>query len=205
MAELFSSAVGVLGVLAGGVGVAAVNFRSERRKDYALEQQQLREQAAQDRAQRREQDLEHQKWLREHRQTAYVALLDAADEAREAAWVLLRKVREPSTNLEELDQASGLERAAAGVLLKHLHAVQIVGPAPVAEASLTFVNETLDRRNAVAVVSRRRRDAGMAPLTAQEAETLQAEHNEHMAHIVEAEMRFAALARTALASLNREG
>ncbi|WP_198358436.1 hypothetical protein [Streptomyces fildesensis] len=205
MTDLIGSAVGLLGVLAGGIGVAAINARSDRRKEAALDRQLVRQEETQERTQRRELGTEHQKWLREHRQTSYLALLVAADEAREATRTLLHKVRATATEREELAQAIADERAGAGSLVRSLHAVQLAGPDPVAEAAMTFTDRILSRRTAVAVAaSIRRRGETTAPLSTEDGENLVQQLNEHKPQIVEAEYRFAVLARAALAALPQE-
>jgi hypothetical protein len=69
--------------------------QTERRRNEALEQQQIREEAARDRTQRRELRVEHRKWRRDRRQDAYQGLLDAAHEAQGTIWQLGRLPLEP--------------------------------------------------------------------------------------------------------------
>ncbi len=70
---------------------------------------------------------------------------------------------------------------------------------------MTFTDRILSRRTAVAVAaSIRRRGETTAPLSTEDGENLVQQLNEHKPQIVEAEYRFAVLARAALAALPQE-
>lgn len=65
-----TTAIAVGGTLLGSGLTALAAARTERRKDEALRQQQLRQEAADDRTRRRDLRVEHRKWRRDSRQAA---------------------------------------------------------------------------------------------------------------------------------------
>lgn len=90
-----TTAIAIVGTLLGSGLTAFVTARVERRKNEALERQQIRQEAAQERAALRELRVEHRKWRRDRRQAAYQGLLDAAHEAQGTIWQLTRLTLEP--------------------------------------------------------------------------------------------------------------
>ncbi|MEH0544946.1 hypothetical protein QA802_18205 [Streptomyces sp. B21-105] len=70
--SLLLTTVGVAGTLAGSGLTGFISARLERRKEAAAERTQLRQEQAADRVHIREQKIEHYRWRRDRRQSAYV-------------------------------------------------------------------------------------------------------------------------------------
>ncbi|MFE2346062.1 hypothetical protein [Kitasatospora cineracea] len=79
------AAVSAGGALAGSGLTGFLASRVERRKTEAAERQAERQQAATDRIQVRELQVEHQRWRRDRRQAAYASFLLAVDDLRHLA------------------------------------------------------------------------------------------------------------------------
>ncbi|MFC8665500.1 hypothetical protein [Streptomyces sp. NPDC057199] len=69
---LLLSIVGIAGTLAGGGLTGFMNARIERRKEAATERQQFLQEQAAERSHTRELKIEHYRWRRDRRQSAYV-------------------------------------------------------------------------------------------------------------------------------------
>ncbi|MFB7208732.1 hypothetical protein [Streptomyces sp. NPDC056255] len=93
-----NTAIAIVGTLLGSGLTALVTARSERRKNEVLERQQIRREAAQDRAALRELRVERHKRSerrRDRRQAAWRSLMDAAHEAQGAVRQLARLAMDP--------------------------------------------------------------------------------------------------------------
>ncbi|MDH6222659.1 hypothetical protein [Streptomyces pseudovenezuelae] len=130
MTAIFVSAVGVLGTI---MGVALTAFIAARTE--------LRRERSQDRVQLNELRVEHQRWRRERRQSAYLSFLEAlgaADRDNQAFFRELRARRSP-VPLDEMRVAAirmkfkDAENAGLVVVLE--------GPETVAEAAQSLVNQ----------------------------------------------------------------
>ncbi|MGW1563810.1 hypothetical protein ACWCQ1_46205 [Streptomyces sp. NPDC002144] len=120
-----------------GVGLTgALNARSDKRKDRALERQQAHQESVQERNHIRELHAEHKKWLREQRLAAYQSLLTAMTQAREANWQyfnVLQSTSSPSSDAQEKRIAA---RQARSVASQASHTVQLEGPEPVSAVAV---------------------------------------------------------------------
>ncbi|MEU4272923.1 hypothetical protein [Streptomyces sp. NPDC026092] len=128
-----TTAIAIVGTLLGSALTAFVTDRIERRKNEALERQQIRQEAAQDRAALREMRVEHQKWRRDRRQAAYKSLMDAAHEAQGAIWQLARLTLEPYDQ-HRYDTWRGAAIDAVRATRQAATTVELEGPAAVAQA-----------------------------------------------------------------------
>ncbi|MFI9604773.1 hypothetical protein ACIHCX_33860 [Streptomyces sp. NPDC052043] len=138
-----TTAIAIVGTLLGSGLTAFVTARTERRKNEALERQQIRQEAAQDRAALRELRVEHQKWRRDRRQAAYKSLMDAAHEAQGAIWQLARLTLEPYDQ-HRYDMRRGAAIDAVRATRQAATTVELEGPAAVAQAGAEYA-EAIDR------------------------------------------------------------
>ncbi|MEV0253586.1 hypothetical protein AB0H82_04825 [Streptomyces sp. NPDC050732] len=69
---LLLSIVGIVGALAGGGLTGFMNARIERRREAVTERQQIRQEQAAERTHLRDLQIEHYRWRRDRRQSAYV-------------------------------------------------------------------------------------------------------------------------------------
>ncbi|HSA50531.1 MAG TPA: hypothetical protein VLH10_10520, partial [Yinghuangia sp.] len=138
-----TTAIAIVGTLLGSGLTAFVTARTERRNNEALERQQIRQEAAQDRTQLRELRIEHRKWRRDRRQAAYQALMDAAHEAEGAIWQLARLTLEPYDQAR-YDMLRGAAIDAVRATLQAANTVQLEGPTGVAQAAAEYA-EAVDR------------------------------------------------------------
>ncbi|MFE8012301.1 hypothetical protein ACFU3O_06095 [Streptomyces antibioticus] len=140
---LMTTALAIVGTLLGSGLTALVTARIERRKNEALERQQIRQEAAQDRAALRELRVEHRRWRRDRRQAAYQSLLDAAHEAQGAIWQLARLTLEPYDQ-HRYDTRRGAAIDAVRATRQAATTVELEGPAGVAQAAAEYA-EAIDR------------------------------------------------------------
>jgi hypothetical protein len=132
--------VGVMSTVMGAALAAFVAARADQRREAALERQHVREEQKQNRAQLNELRVEHQRWRRERRQTAYLGLLEAlgaADRENQALFRELRARRSPvpvdETRIAEIRvKFKNSESAALVVILE--------GPETIAEAAQHLVD-----------------------------------------------------------------
>ncbi|MER5281097.1 hypothetical protein ABT025_35955 [Streptomyces sp. NPDC002809] len=140
---LMTTAIAIFGTLLGSGLTAFVAARIERRKNEALERQQIRQEAAQDRAALRDLRVEHRRWRRDRRQGAYQGLLDAAHEAQGAIWQLARLTLEPYDQ-HRYDMRRGAAIDAVRATRQAATTVELEGPAGVAQAGAEYA-EAVDR------------------------------------------------------------
>ncbi|MFG3120811.1 hypothetical protein ACGFYO_02285 [Streptomyces sp. NPDC048201] len=130
MTAILISVVGVLGTIMGAALTAFVAARTERRKERSLVQ-----------AQWHDLRIEHQRWRRERRQTAYLSFLEAlgtADRDNQSFFRELRARRAPVPIDETRIAAIRLkfkEAEGAGLV------VILEGPEAVAEGAQNLVNQ----------------------------------------------------------------
>ncbi|MEE1744033.1 MULTISPECIES: cation:proton antiporter [unclassified Streptomyces] len=141
--NLITTVLAICGTLLGSGLTAFVTARTDRRRNEALERQQIRDEAARDRAQRRELRAEHQKWSRDRRQAAYQSLMDAAHEAQGAIWQLGRLTPE-AFDQHRYDIRRGAAIDAVRATRRAADAVQLEGPTDVAEAAEAYA-KAVDR------------------------------------------------------------
>ncbi|MGW6870008.1 hypothetical protein [Streptomyces sp. NPDC054901] len=132
--SLLVAAVSVLGTLAGGGLTAAITFRSDRRKDAALtEQQRLQLQAAEQQQALllRAEERRHVRELRiDHRRQVYQQFLADAHAVNHDGDMIMRSNSEEVGNMDALvAEVDAAARAAGG----SLHKVQLEGPELVSE------------------------------------------------------------------------
>ncbi|MEV7444598.1 hypothetical protein AB0O22_26290 [Streptomyces sp. NPDC091204] len=138
-----TTAIAIVGTLLGSGLTAFVSARTERRKNEALERQQIRQEAAQDRAALRDLRVEHHKWRRDRRQAAYQGLMDAAHEAQGAIWQLARLTLEPYDQ-HRYDVLRGAAIDAVRATRQAATTVELEGPIDVAQAGADYA-EAIDR------------------------------------------------------------
>ncbi|WP_018548357.1 hypothetical protein [Streptomyces sp. LaPpAH-108] len=132
--SLSTTVIAICGTLLGSGLTAWAAALAERRRNEALERQQMREEAARERDRRRELRAEHQKWRRDRRQAAYQDLMDAAHEAQGAVWQLGRLVLEPFDQ-HRYDVRRGVAIDAVRATRRAADAVQLEGPEDVAQVA----------------------------------------------------------------------
>ncbi|MFE3168281.1 hypothetical protein [Streptomyces sp. NPDC059224] len=136
MGDLLTPIISAASALLGVGLTGAISARSDKRKDKALERQQLHQESAQERTHIRELHAEHKKWLREQRLAAYQSLLTAMSQAREANWQyynVLQSTSSPSPDAQERRTAA---RQARSVASQASHTVQLEGPEPVSAVAV---------------------------------------------------------------------
>ncbi|MGW2182957.1 hypothetical protein ACWCXX_33805 [Streptomyces sp. NPDC001732] len=138
-----TTAIAIVGTLLGSGLTAFMTARIERRRNEALERQQIRQEAAQDRDALRELRVEHRRWRRDRRQAAYQGLMDAAHEAEGAVRQLARLTLEPYDQhrydiwrVAAIDAVRATRQAAS--------TVELEGPAGVAQVGAEYA-EAVDR------------------------------------------------------------
>lgn len=135
MISVLVAVVGVLGTALGASLTAIISARTENRRQSALERQQARQELTQRDTQALEVRVEHLRWRRERRQSAYLDFLDAlnvADRANQQYFRDRRAASQPvpvqETRVAEIRQLfKDAEQRENRVLLE--------GPAAVAEAA----------------------------------------------------------------------
>ncbi|MFF4120310.1 hypothetical protein ACFY0P_43675 [Streptomyces sp. NPDC001714] len=120
-----------------GVGLTgAINARSDKRKDKALERQQVHHESVQERNHIRELHAEHKKWLREQRLAAYQSLLTAMTQAREANWQYFNVLQSGSSSTSDAQEKRTAARQARSVANQASHTVQLEGPEAVSAVAV---------------------------------------------------------------------
>ncbi|MDX2849281.1 hypothetical protein PV342_12580 [Streptomyces sp. PA03-3a] len=115
-----------------GVGLTgAISARSDKRKDRALERQQVQQNSFQERSHIRELHAEHKKWLREQRLAAYQSLLTAMAQAREANWQYYHVMQSAPPSRSDAQEKRFTARQARSAVSQTSHTVQLEGPEPV--------------------------------------------------------------------------
>ncbi|MFD7619433.1 hypothetical protein [Streptomyces sp. NPDC059802] len=195
-----TTVIAIVGTLMGSGLTAFVTARTERRKDEALERQQIRQEGAQDRTQLRELRVEHRKWRRERRQAAYQGLMDAAHEAQGAVWQLSRLTFDPFDQ-QRYDIRRGAAIDAVRATLRAAHTVQLEGPPSVAEAAAEYA-EAVDQH--IGPPIQYLIELGKGPVSDTVNERYQARAAETATHLENMHRRFVPLAREALDELMSE-
>lgn len=195
--SLITTVIAIFGTLLGSGLTAFVTAQTERRRNEALEQQQIREEAARDRTQRRELRLEHRKWRRDRRQAAYQGLLDAAHEAQGAIWQLGRLTVEPFDQ-HRYDIRRGAAIDAVRATRRAADAVQLEGPADVAQAANEYA-KAVDLNIEPSIESLMQLSKG--PLSEEQQERYHSAAAEGNALVESCQQRFVPLARQALDEL----
>ncbi|MEU2040467.1 hypothetical protein [Nocardia niwae] len=139
MISVLVAVVGVLGTALGASLTAIISARTENRRQAALERQQARQELTQKGNQALEVRIEHLRWRRERRQSAYIDFLDALNAADRANQQYFRDRRAApvavpvqEARVAEIRQLfKETEHAGNKVLLE--------GPADVAEAAYKLV------------------------------------------------------------------
>ncbi|WP_369387215.1 hypothetical protein AB5J72_06035 [Streptomyces sp. CG1] len=194
---MITTVIAICGTLLGSGLTALTAARTERRRNEALERQQIREEAARDRTQRRELEAEHQKWRRDRRQAAYQSLMDAAHEAQGAIWQLGRLTLEPFDQ-HRYDIRRGAAIDAVRAIRRAADAVQLEGPAEVAQAAEEYA-KAVDRHIAPPVEALMQLSQG--PLSEEQHERYRQTAAETNALVESCQRRFVPLARQALDEL----
>ncbi|MGX1778512.1 hypothetical protein ACWIGW_40850 [Nocardia brasiliensis] len=140
MISVLVAAVGVLGTALGVSLTAIISARTENRRQVALERQQARQELTQRENQTLEVRVEHLRWRRERRQSAYLDFLDAlnaVDRANQQYFRDRRAAPEPvpvqEARVAEIRQLfKDAEQRGNRVLLE--------GPSAVAEAAARLVD-----------------------------------------------------------------
>ncbi|MGW2883074.1 hypothetical protein ACWDBP_44325 [Streptomyces sp. NPDC001233] len=195
--SLITTVIAICGTLLGSGLTALTAARTERRKNEALERQQIREEAARDRTQRRELQAEHQKWRRDRRQAAYQSLMDAAHEAQGAIWQLGRLTLEPFDQ-HRYDIRRGAAIDAVRATRRAADAVHLEGPAEVAQAAEEYA-KAVDRHIAPPVEALMQLSQG--PLSEEQHERYRSTAAETNALVESCHQCFVPLARQALDEL----
>ncbi|WP_406487832.1 hypothetical protein [Streptomyces phaeochromogenes] len=139
MSDLTTSIIAASSALLGVSVTGFIAARSEQRKERSLERQLAQQNEATDRAQLRELESEHKKWLRDRKQAAYQSFLNAMHESREANWQLYGTADPSITTEEDFANGANLARAARNKVSQVSYVVQLEGPEPVsAIASLCW-------------------------------------------------------------------
>ncbi|MFE6665117.1 hypothetical protein ACFVFH_16355 [Streptomyces sp. NPDC057697] len=194
---LMTTAIAIVGTLLGSGLTAFVTARIERRKNEALERQQIRQEAAQDRAALRELRVEHRRWHRDRRQAAYQGLMDAAHEAQGAIWQLARLTLEPYDQ-HRYDTRRGAAIDAVRVTRQAATTVELEGPARVAQAGAEYA-EAMDRHIHPPIEYLMELSRG--PLTDEQKDRYRSSAAETGLVVEEMRRRFVPLARAALDEL----
>ncbi|MFI5795984.1 hypothetical protein [Streptomyces sp. NPDC051677] len=195
--SLITTVIAICGTLLGSGLTAFATAQTERRRNEALEQQQIREEAARDRTLRRELRLEHRKWRRDRRQAAYQGLLDAAHEAQGAIWQLGRLTVEPFDQ-HRYDIRRGAAIDAVRATRRAADAVQLEGPADVAQAADEYA-KAIDLNIEPSIESLIQLSKG--PLSEEQQECYHSTAAEGNALVESCQQRFVPLARQALDEL----
>ncbi|WP_019925562.1 hypothetical protein [Nocardia sp. BMG111209] len=139
MISVLVAAVSVFGTALGAALTAIVAARSETRRQGALERQQKRQELEQREGHLRELRLEHLRWRRERRQTAYLDLLgalSAADRANQQYFRELCTATAPMPlDTDRLAEIRRLSKDGEQLLFK----VVLEGPAEVAEVAQNLI------------------------------------------------------------------
>ncbi|MFJ6542417.1 hypothetical protein ACIQMP_17470 [Streptomyces sp. NPDC091385] len=192
--SLSTTVIAICGTLLGSGLTAWAAALAERRRNEALERQQIREEAARERERRRELRSEHLKWRRDRRQAAYQELMDAAHEAEGAVWQLGRLTLEPFDQ-HRYDLRRGAAIDAVRATRRAADAVQLEGPEEVALAAEEYAR-AVDRHIGPPVEALMRMSEG--PLAEGEAERYRSGAAETEARVAQWRRRFVPLAREAL-------
>ncbi|MEV5856912.1 hypothetical protein [Streptomyces anulatus] len=195
-----TTAIAIVGTLLGSALTAFVTARTERRKNEALERQQIRQEAAQDRTALRELRVEHQKWRRDRRQAAYKTLMDAAHEAQGAIWQLSRLTLEPYDQ-HRYDTWRGAAIDAVRATRQAANTVELEGPAAVAQASAEYA-EAIDQH--IHPPIQYLMELSRGPLTGEQKDRYRSSAAETGLHVDDMQRRFVPLARAALDELMDE-
>ncbi|MEV5688827.1 hypothetical protein AB0L68_37585 [Streptomyces sp. NPDC052164] len=195
-----TTAIAIVGTLLGSGLTAFVTARIERRKNEALEKQQIRQEAAQDRAALRDMRVEHQKWRRDRRQAAYQGLMDAAHEAQGAIWQLARLTLEPYDQ-HRYDIRRGAAIDAVRAARQAASTVELEGPAGVAQAGAEYA-EAIDRH--IHPPIQYLMELSKGPLTDVQKDRYRSSAAETGPLVADMQRRFAPLARAALDELMEE-
>ncbi|MFF2213395.1 cation:proton antiporter [Streptomyces antibioticus] len=194
---LMTTALAIVGTLLGSGLTALVTARIERRKNEALERQQIRQEAAQDRAALRELRVEHRRWRRDRRQAAYQSLLDAAHEAQGAIWQLARLTLEPYDQ-HRYDTRRGAAIDAVRATRQAATTVELEGPAGVAQAAAEYA-EAIDRH--IHPPTQYLTELSRGPLADEQKERYRSSAAETGRAVDDTRRRFVPLARAALDEL----
>ncbi|MFF7157924.1 hypothetical protein [Streptomyces sp. NPDC008139] len=195
-----TTAIAIVGTLLGSALTAFVTARTERRKNEALERQQIRQEAAQDRTALRESRVEHQKWRRDRRQAAYKTLMDAAHEAQGAIWQLSRLTLEPYDQ-HRYDTWRGAAIDAVRATRQAANTVELEGPAAVAQAGAEYA-EAIDQH--IHPPIQYLMELSRGPLTGEQKDRYRSSAAETGLHVDDMQRRFVSLARAALDELMDE-
>lgn len=195
-----TTAIAIVGTLLGSGLTAFVTARTERRKNEALERQQIRQEAAQDRAALRELRVEHQKWRRDRRQAAYQGLMDAAHEAQGAIWQLARLTLEPYDQ-HRYDVRRGAAMDAVRATRRAATTVELEGPTGVAQAGAEYA-EAMDRH--IHPPIQYLMELSKGPLTEEQKDRYRSSAAETGLLVQDMQRRFVPLARAALDELMDE-
>ncbi|MFD0340713.1 hypothetical protein ACFVH0_18870 [Streptomyces sp. NPDC127117] len=195
--SLITTVIAICGTLLGSGLTAFAAARTERRRSEALERQQVREEAAHDRTQRHELRVEHRKWRRDRRQSAYQSLLDAAHEAQGAIWQLGRLTLEPFDQ-HRYDIRRGVAIDAVRATRRAADVVQLEGPADVARAAEEYA-EAVDRNVQPPIEALMQ--LNKEPLSEGQQERYRSAASETKALVEGCRQRFVPLARQALDEL----
>lgn len=136
MGDLLAPIIAAASALLGVGLTGAINARSDKRKDKALERQQVHHESVQDRNHIRELHAEHKKWLREQRLAAYQSLLTAMTQAREANWQYFNVLQSGSSSTSDAQEKRAAARQARSVASQASHTVQLEGPEPVSAVAV---------------------------------------------------------------------
>ncbi|MEC3915495.1 hypothetical protein [Nocardia sp. CDC160] len=119
---------------------AYIGARTETRRPAAIERQQTRQDLIQRDNQVRELQIEHLRWRREHRQAAYLDLIEAANTADRANQQYFRELL-ASTEPIPADQARLAEIRQHFKHAEHIsYKVMLEGPAEVAQAAQRLID-----------------------------------------------------------------
>ena len=195
-----TTAIAIAGTLLGSALTAFVTARTERRKNEAQERQQIRMEAAQDRAALRELRVEHRKWRRDRRQAAYQGLMDAAHEAQGAVWQLARLTLEPYDQ-HRYDVRRGAAIDTVRATRQAATTVELEGPPGVAQAGAEYA-EALDRH--IQPPIQYLMELSRGPLTDEQKDRYESAATESARLVEDARQRFVPLARAALDELMNE-
>ncbi|MEV0339168.1 hypothetical protein AB0H49_09065 [Nocardia sp. NPDC050713] len=144
MVSVLVAVVGVLGTALGASLTAIIAARTENRRQAALERQQAQQVLTQRNTQALEVRVEHLRWRRERRQSAYLDFLDAVDAADRANQLYFRD-RAAAPEPVPLEQARVAEvRQLFKDAEQRGNRVLLEGPSSVAEAARKLIEVQAD-------------------------------------------------------------
>ncbi|WP_405088817.1 hypothetical protein [Microbispora sp. NBC_01389] len=133
MNDYVTPVIAAASALAGATITAVINARSERRREQALERQQLHEERVRLNHQLRDLQADHQRWLRDRRHEAYRALIDSMYDTRRALnehWASVAGADFDAQHAMTCQIAASKQLSEIQALSR---AVQLDGPANVAD------------------------------------------------------------------------